>query len=83
MSLYQVQKLLFNIHNNLSLRAQFMSEPTKVTAEYKLADNERQALLDKDMGALYRMGVNPWLLLQYANIAGVNTQDYLRQIREE
>lgn len=83
MSLYQVQKLLFNIHNNLPLRAQFTSDPGEVMANYKLADNEAQALLDRDMGALYRMGVNPWLLLQYANITGVNTQDYLRQIREE
>ena len=83
MSLYQVQKLMFNIHNDLGLRGQFLSEASTVMAGYKLADNERQALLDKDMGALYRMGVNPWLLLQYANITGVNTQDYLRQIREE
>jgi hypothetical protein len=35
------------------------------------------------MGALFRMGVNPWLLLQYANITGVSTPDYLRQIRGE
>lgn len=83
MSLYQVQKLLFNIHNNLNLRAQFLADASSVLADYKLADDENQALLAKDMGALYRMGVNPWLLLQYANITGVDTQDYLRQIREE
>lgn len=83
MSLYQVQKLLFNIHNDLTLRAQFISDGATVMAGYKLADFERRALSDKDMGALYRMGVNPWLLLQYANITGVNTQDYLRRIREE
>jgi hypothetical protein len=83
MSLYQVQKLLFNIHNNLTLRAQYTSDPATVMIDFKLADNEARALLDKDMRALYRMGVNPWLLLQYANITGVNTQDYLRQIREE
>lgn len=83
MSLYQVQKLLFNIHNNLTLRAEYTSSPETVMADYKLAESEAQALLDKDMRALYRMGVNPWLLLQYANITGVNTQDYLRQIRKE
>lgn len=83
MSLYQVQKLLFNIHNDLGLRAQFLDDAAKVMAAYKLAENESEALLAKDMGALYRMEVNPWLLLQYANITGVNTQDYLRHIREE
>ncbi len=83
MSLYQVQKLLFNLHNNLSLRAQYASDPVKVMADYSLTDDEKGALLSKDMRALYRMGVNPWLLLQYANISGVETRDYLRQIREE
>jgi hypothetical protein len=82
MSLYQVQKLLFQIHNNLELRAEFLSDPMPVIANHKLTDNERQALLDRDIGTLYRLGVNPWLLLQYANITGVNTQDYLRQIRQ-
>lgn len=83
MSLYQVQKLLFNIHNNLTLRGQFTSDPGKVMADYRLADTETRALLDKDMRTLYRMGVNPWLLFQYANISGVEIRDYLRQIREE
>jgi hypothetical protein len=65
------------------LRARFLAEAATVMADYKLAENESEALLAKDMGVLYRLGVNPWLLLQYANITGVNTQDYLRQIREE
>ena len=52
-------------------------------ADYKLTEAEKRALLDKDMGVLFRMGVNPWLLLQYANITGVTTPDYLRQIRGE
>ena len=83
MSLYQVQKLIYHIHNQLSLRAEFKSSPDTVLGDYKLADTEKEALLNKDMGTLYRMGVNPWLLLQYANITGVNQPDYLRQIREE
>ena len=83
MSLYQVQKLLYQIHNQLDLRAQFNAAPAPVMADYKLSEEEKRALLDKDMGVLFRMGVNPWLLLQYANITGVNTPDYLRQIRGE
>lgn len=83
MSLYQVQKLIYQIHNQLDLRAQFNADPAAVVAEYKLTAVEKRALLDKDMGVLFRMGVNPWLLLQYANISGVSTPDYLRQIRGE
>lgn len=83
MSLYQVQKLIYQIHNQLDLRARFNADPAAVIAEFKLMEDEKRALLDKDMGALFRMGVNPWLLLQYANITGVSTPDYLRQIRGE
>jgi len=83
MSLYQVQKLLFNLHNNFSLRTKYQSNPGEVLTEYKLVDDEAHALLDKDMRALYRSGVNPWLLLQYAHIVDVSTEDYLKQIREE
>jgi septal ring factor EnvC (AmiA/AmiB activator) len=83
MSLYQVQKLIYQIHNQLDLRAQFIADPGAVIADYKLTEAEKRALLDKVMGALFRMGVNPWLLLQYANITSVSTPDYLRQIRGE
>ena len=83
MSLYQVQKLIYQIHNQLDLRAQFNADAASVIAAYKLTESEKRALLDKDMGVLFRMGVNPWLLLQYANITGVPTPDYLRQIRGE
>ena len=83
MSLYQVQKLIYQIHNQLDLRAQFVADPGAVIAEFKITEAEKNALLDKDMGALFRMGVNPWLLLQYANITGVKTPDYLRQIKGE
>jgi len=83
MSLYQVQKLLYQIHNQLDLRAQFSAAPAPVMADFKLTEIEKRALLEKDMGTLYRMGVNPWLLLQYANITGVKTPDYLRQIKGE
>jgi len=83
MSLYQVQKLIYHIHNDLALRAQFTADPGAVIAGYKLTEAEKHALLDKDMGVLFRLGVNPWLLLQYANMTGVKTPDYLRQIRGE
>ncbi len=83
MSLYQTQKLLFNLHNDFSLRAKYKSDPQTVLTEYKVTDGEARALLEKDIRALYRMGVNPWLLLQYAHIMDVSTPDYLKQIRGE
>jgi len=81
MSLYQVQKLLFNVHNNLDLRKSYLSNAEEVAKEYDLTDEERRALRSKDMGSLYRMGVNPWLLFQFAHVVGMNNAQYLQQIR--
>lgn len=81
MSLYQVQKLLFNVHNNLDLRKSYLSNAEEVAKEYDLTDEERRALRSKDMRSLYRMGVNPWLLFQFAHIVGMNNAQYLQQIR--
>lgn len=83
MSLYQVQKLLFNVHNNLDLRKNYLSDPEKIAKEYDLSDKERRVLRSKNIGSLYRMGVHPWLLFQFAQIVGLTEPEYLRQIRGE
>ncbi len=84
MSLYQVQKLLFNLHNDLELRTSYKSNRKEIMKKYDLADSEVKTLLDNDMGALYRMGVNPWLLLNYSShVIGVKRDAYLKQIRGE
>ena len=77
MSLYQVQKLLFNLHNDLELRTSYKSNRKEILKEYDLADSEVKTLLDNDMGSLYRMGVNPWLLLNYSShVIGVKRDAY-------
>ena len=81
MSLYQVQKLLFNLHNNLELRERYHSSPNEIVRDYKLDQPELQALGDQNIASLYTMGVNPWLLFQFAHMIGVQTGDYLKQIR--
>ena len=84
MSLYQVQKLLFNLHNDLEFRTSYKSNPKEIMKEYDLADSEVKTLLDNDIGSLFRMGVNPWLLFQYSSyVVGVKRDAYLKQIRGE
>lgn len=81
MSLYQVQKLLFQVFNDLDLRPIFRSNRDKILAGLELTDPERQALRAFDVGALYRMGVNPYLLFQVALIVGMKEADYVRELR--
>ncbi|MBI3001576.1 MAG: aromatic ring-opening dioxygenase subunit LigA [Deltaproteobacteria bacterium] len=83
MSLYQVQKLLFNVHNNLDLRKSYLAKPEEIAQAYDFSEEERRALRSRDIGSLYRMGVNPWLLFQFAHIVGMDNAEYLKQIRGE
>lgn len=82
MSLYQVQRLFFDIHNDLDLRKKYLSNPEAIAKPYDLSDIERSAVLSKDITSLYRMGVNPWLLFQFAHMVGIKNDEYLKQIRE-
>ena len=82
MSLYQVQRLFFDIHNNLDLRKNYLANPAEIAKPYDLNDTERAAILTKDITSLYRMGVNPWLLFQFAHMVGIRNEEYLKQIRE-
>ena len=81
MSLYQVQRLFFDIHNDLDLRKDYLSDPARVAKPYDLSDTERATILSNDIRTLYRMGVNPWLLFQFAHMVGMNNAEYLKQIR--
>lgn len=80
MSLYQVQKVFFNLYNDLDLRKNFRSNPNEILKGYDLTDSEVQTIIDLDMGSLYRMGVHTFLLWQFARIMGVKRDVYFSQI---
>jgi hypothetical protein len=80
MSVYQVQKLLFNLHNDLELKERYRENPHEVLKRYDLADSERKALLEPDVGSLYRMGTHTYLLWAYGNLMGVSREAYFEQI---
>jgi hypothetical protein len=83
MSLYQVQKLLFNLHNDLELKEKYKKDPAEVLNKYDLAESERAALLQPDVGTLYRMGTHTYLLWSYGGLMGVTRDVYFKQIRDE
>ena len=81
MSLYQVQKLLFQVNRDREVRARFLGERELLVSEFDLSTAERQALLATDFHALYRMGVHSLLLGPLAAAFGVSFPDYLATIR--
>lgn len=51
-----------------SLRERFASDPDRVLTDYALTPAELTALREQDFGALYRLGVHPYLLSQLARL---------------
>ena len=58
MSVYQVNKLLYLTDNDLAFRKRMMEEPEAVLNEFKLTEEEREALTSGAVGKLYQMGVH-------------------------
>lgn len=84
MSVYQVNKLLYNTDNDLAFRKRMMTEPEAVIREFSLTEEEREALTSGSVGKLYQMGVHTFLLnhLYRYELFGVNRDNYLTRIRE-
>jgi hypothetical protein len=82
MSLYYLQKLLYNLNREPSVQAKFKADPRGVIAEYDLDDAERKALTDPDIGMLYVLGVNGQLLMHYAALLGISWDDYIQAMRD-
>lgn len=83
MSLYQTQKLIQTVNRDEKLRDKFLESKNKLIKEFDLTTEEREALLELNIQALYKMGVHPLLLRPFTIIHGVSEPDYLNAIREE
>ena len=80
-SLYQVQKLLFDVNRDRQVRARFLDERERLVGDYELTADERRAILETDFHALYRMGVHSLLLGPLAATLGMSFPDYLAILR--
>jgi hypothetical protein len=82
MSLYQVQKVLYQLNRDPEVRRRYEADPDALLAGYELTDQEVMALRDGDIGLLYVMGVNGQILMHYAALLGMPWDDYLGAMRE-
>jgi len=81
MSLYYLQKLLYQLNREPAVQRQFKADPRSVIAGYDLTDEEKTALTDPDIGLLYVLGVNGQLLMHYAGLLGFAWDDYIEAMR--
>lgn len=81
MSLYDVQKLLFQVNRDPKTLDRFLRERESLIAEYRLTDDEQRAVMATDFRKLYEMGVHSLLLGPLAATLGVSFPDYLAILR--
>ena len=86
MSLYYVQKFLFQLNRNPTLRADYdrarQSGDRTVFGGYDLTDEEIGAIVDPDIGLLYHLGVNGQILMHFAALHHIVWADYLQLMRD-
>jgi hypothetical protein len=82
MSLYYVQKLLYQLNRDAGVRKRFDADRAALLDEYELTAEERAALENGDVGLLYVMGVNGQLLMHYAALLGQPWDVYMNAMRE-
>jgi hypothetical protein len=82
MSLYHVQKLLYQLNRDPEVRRRYETDAEALLASIALTEEERTALRGGDIGLLYVMGVNGQILMHYAALLGMPWDDYLQAMRE-
>ena len=83
MALFAVNYLCREVLRDHAFRAAMKADPAKALAPLDLTEPERDALITGDVGALYRMGVNGFLMgyLARFEICGLNVQNYNERMR--
>jgi hypothetical protein len=82
MSLYYLQKLIYQLNRDPQVRRRFESDREDVLADYELSDEERRAVLEGDIGLLYVMGVNGQLLMHFSALIGQEWDEYINAMNE-
>jgi hypothetical protein len=81
MSLYQMQKFLFDLNRDADLQRRFRERSQGVLDRYELSSEERGALEAGDVGLIYVLGANGQLLMHYAALLGMPWPDYIAAMR--
>jgi len=82
MSLYAVQKFLYELNRDETVQAGYAADRDDAIAGYELTDEERRALTEPDIGLLFHLGVNGQILMHFAALHHIEWADYLQQMRD-
>lgn len=83
MSVFAVNYLCRELLRDHAFRAAMKADPAKALSGLDLSEDERRALLAGDVGTLFRMGINGFLMgyLARFEVCGLNVQSYNERMR--
>jgi Aromatic-ring-opening dioxygenase LigAB, LigA subunit len=82
MSLYQLQKFLYELNRDPQVQAEYRTDRNRTLARYDLTAEERDALATGDIGLVYVLGANGQLLMHFAAFLGISWPDYIQSMRD-
>lgn len=82
MSLYQLQKFLYELNRDETVKKKYFSDLEGLIEQFELNQEESDALREGDIGLLYVLGVNGQILMHYAALLGIEWFDYLAMMRD-
>jgi hypothetical protein len=82
MSLYSLQKLLYDLNRDPRVKQRFNGDLEGLLGDYELDAEELEALRARDIGKLYVLGVNGQLLMHLSSQIGQPWAEYIAAMRE-
>ena len=82
MSLYYVQKFLYELNRSEQMQASYQADRHGALADFELTDAEIDALVEPDIGMLFHLGVNGQILMHFAALHQIEWADYLQRMRD-
>jgi hypothetical protein len=80
MSLYQIQKLLYEVNRNPERREEYRKDKTAFAARYDLTAEEKDAVTRLDIRKLYQFGIHPLLLRPFTLLHQISNEDYAKAL---
>jgi hypothetical protein len=82
MSLYQLQKFLFELNRDPVVQRDYRGDRDNLLNRYTLTAEERSAIAAGDIGLMYVLGANGQLLMHFAAFLGIAWPDYIQAMRD-
>jgi hypothetical protein len=82
MSLYALQKLLYELNRDPRVQNEFAADLEALLARFRLSGEEAEAIRNDDIGLLYVLGVNGQILMHFAAWRGLAWDEYIQAMKE-